>query len=31
MPFPSDTFKRVAVKVTEPRENEVMRVHRLGR
>lgn len=30
LPFPTATHKRVAVKVIDPRGNEVMRVHRLG-
>jgi adenine-specific DNA-methyltransferase len=29
LPFPASKFKRVAVKVIDPRGNEVMRVHRL--
>jgi adenine-specific DNA-methyltransferase len=29
LPFPAGKFKRVAVKVIDPRGNEVMRVHRL--
>ena len=31
LPFPAVKFKRVAVKVIDPRGNEVMRVHKLGR
>ena len=30
LPFPAGPHKRVAVKVIDPRGNEVMRVHRLG-
>jgi adenine-specific DNA-methyltransferase len=30
LPFPAGKNKRVAVKVIDPRGNEVMRVHRLG-
>jgi adenine-specific DNA-methyltransferase len=31
LPFPAGKFKRVAVKVIDPRGNEVMRVHRLDK
>lgn len=30
LPFPAGPHKRVAIKVIDPRGNEVMRVHRLG-
>jgi len=30
LPFPMGKYKRVAIKVIDPRGNEVMRVHRLG-
>jgi adenine-specific DNA-methyltransferase len=30
LPFPKGSFNRVAVKVIDPRGNEVMRVHRVG-
>lgn len=30
LPFPSGKYKRVAVKVIDPRGNEVLKVHRLG-
>jgi adenine-specific DNA-methyltransferase len=30
LPFPEGTHKRVAVKVIDPRGNEVLKVHRLG-
>jgi adenine-specific DNA-methyltransferase len=29
LPFPAGKYKQVAVKVIDPRGNEVMRVHRL--
>ncbi len=31
LPFPSGEHKRIAVKVIDPRGNEVLRVHRLGK
>ncbi|MDX2177684.1 MAG: site-specific DNA-methyltransferase [Candidatus Sumerlaeia bacterium] len=31
LPFPAGKYKRIAVKVIDPRGNEVMRVHRLGK
>jgi adenine-specific DNA-methyltransferase len=30
LPFPAGTHRRAAVKVIDPRGNEVMRVHRLA-
>jgi adenine-specific DNA-methyltransferase len=30
LPFPASPYRRAAVKVIDPRGNEVMRVHRLG-
>jgi hypothetical protein len=31
MPLPAGKFRRVVVKVIDPRGNEVMRVYRLGK
>jgi len=31
LPFPEGEHKRIAVKVIDPRGNEVLRVHRLGK
>ena len=30
LPFPAGEYRRAAVKVIDPRGNEVMRIHRLG-
>jgi hypothetical protein len=31
LPFPAGEHRRIAVKVIDPRGNEVLRVHRLGK